>query len=91
VSVGTTYHMRYDLRPVNLNLPAKSHDYEYQIYPGHQAAITQVGTDGEHVVTGAKNGEVRVLNFNVYKNQLNMGPSCFTIQNGSTYNTSYPQ
>lgn len=84
VTCGTTYHMRYDVRPVNLNLPASQIDKNSEIYPGHHAAITTIRSDGEFVVTGAKNGEVRVMNFNVYKQQLNMGPSCITIQNGTS-------
>jgi hypothetical protein len=76
--------MRYDLRPIDLNLPASLHDREAELYPGHKAAITQVRTDGEYVVTGSKSGEVRVLNFNVYKQQLNYGPQCITIQNNSS-------
>ena len=79
VTSGTTFHMRYDVRAINLNQPLSAHDDEAVIYPGHHASITKIRTDGEYIVTGAKNGEIRVLNFNVYKQQLNMGPNCITI------------
>ena len=67
VSCGTTFHMRYDVHAVDLNLSAKEHQPDCEIYPGHKAAITTIRSDGEYLVTGAKNGEVKVLNFNVYK------------------------
>lgn len=83
VSCGTTFHMRYDVRAVDLDLPAAQHDPQSEIYPGHKAAITTIRSDGEYIATGAKNGELKVLNFNVYKHQLNMGPNCITIQNNT--------
>ena len=55
------------MRPINLDLSAKSHDQDFMINPGHKAVITQVKTDEQYIVTGAKNGEVKVLNFNVFK------------------------
>ena len=68
MSCGTTFHMRYDVYAVDLNQPAiVKTEKETEIYPGHKAAITTIRTDGEYIVTGAKNGEIRVLNFNVYK------------------------
>jgi len=83
VTCGTTFHMRYDVRVIDLNKPPQSHDKEYEIFPGHKAVITTIRSDGEYLATGAKNGELKVLNFDVYKQQLALAPNCITIQNGN--------
>ena len=58
-----------------------SHNADYKLMPGHKAVITQIKSYGEYVVTGAKNGEVKVMGFNVYHKDVNMGPKCITIHN----------
>ena len=62
-------------------MPLESHDKEYKINPGHKAVITTIKSDGEYVVTGSKKGELKVMNFNVYKSELAKGPSQITIKN----------
>ena len=84
VTCGTTYHMRYDVRVVDLSKPVSEHDRDYDLYPGHKAAMTTIRSDGEYLVTGAKNGDLKVMNFNVYKQQLSKAPNCITIQNCSS-------
>jgi hypothetical protein len=69
------------VRPIDLSLSTQDHNSDYKIFPGHKAVIMNIRTDGEYVVTGAKNGELKVMNFNVYKTELNKGPSCITIKN----------
>ena len=69
------------MRPIDLSLSASQHNPDYKLLPGHKAVITAVKTDGEYVVTGAKNGELKVMSFNVYKSELNRGPNCITIKN----------
>ena len=43
------------------------HDPNYTLFPGHKSVITGIRIDGEYIVTAAKNGELKVMNFNVYK------------------------
>lgn len=81
VSCGTTLNMRYDVRVVDMNRSPQEHSRDYDIYPGHKAVITHIRTDGEYLATGAKNGEIKVMQFDVYKHQLAMGPKQITIQN----------
>lgn len=43
--------------------------------------ITKTRLDGENIVTGAKNGELKVMKFNLFKGDLNKAPSCISIRN----------
>lgn len=56
------------------------HDPNYVIYPGHKAVITSIRIDGEYIVTAAKNGELKVMNYNAYKSDIQKGPNCFIIK-----------
>lgn len=62
--------MQYDVRPINLAMKAKDIDPDYKILPGHKAVITNIKTNGEEIITGAKNGELKVMNFNVFKSDI---------------------
>lgn len=72
--------MQYDVRPINLDLKAKDIDVDYKILPGHKAVITHIKTDGELIITGDKKGDLKVMNFNVFKNDIKKGPASFTIK-----------
>jgi hypothetical protein len=52
-----------------------NHDPNHVLFPGHKAVITNIRVDGDYVVTGAKNGELKVMNFNVFKSEMQKAPS----------------
>lgn len=79
MTAGTTQHLQYDVIPINLNKTPEDHDSQYRIFPGHKAVITKLKIDNEFVITGAKNGEVKVMGFNVFKKDIQKGPNCMII------------
>ena len=81
ISAGSTQKLRYDVRPINLTKSTRDQDASYEIYPGHQAMITKMRLDGENIVTAAKNGELKIMKFNLFKGDLNKAPSCISIRN----------
>ena len=50
------------------------------LLPGHKAVITKIKMDNEMVITGAKNGELKIMNFNMFKTDIHKAPSCITIK-----------
>lgn len=81
ITGGATQKLRYDIRPINLLKSRQDHDDSYELYPGHQAHITKVKADGDNIVTGAKNGELKVMKFNLFRGDLSKAPSCISIRN----------
>ena len=81
ISVGSTEKFRYDVRPINLKKTKMDHNKEYCIFPGHKAMITQMRVDGNCIVTGAKNGELKVMKFNLFRGDLSKAPSCINLKN----------
>ena len=81
LTIGATEKYRYDVRPINLRKSAKEHNKEYCIFPGHKAMVTKMRVDGNCIVTGAKNGELKVMKFNLFRGDLSKAPSCINIKN----------
>lgn len=81
ISVSSTKEYRYDVRPINLKKAAKDHNRDYCIFPGHKAVITRMRVDGNCIVTGAKNGELKVMKFNLFRGDLSKAPSCINLKN----------
>lgn len=75
-----TYHKQYDIRPINLTRSKYEHNKDFQLFPGHKAVVQHIKVDGENVVTGSFKGEVKVMNFNMYRKDIQMNPSCISIK-----------
>lgn len=80
MQAGTTQHLQYDVVPINLSKSPKDHDSSYRIFPGHKAVITRLKMDNQYVITGAKNGELKVMDFGVFKRDLQKSPNCINIK-----------
>lgn len=66
--------------PIDLSKSSKDHDQEYKILPSHKTCPVSICVDGERVVTGSMGGEVKMMNFNVYKKELSMSAACTIIK-----------
>ena len=81
ITAAATEQYRYDVRPINLKKSMSEQNHDYAIFPGHKAMITKLRQDGDTIVTGAKNGELKVMKFNYFRGDLSKAPSCISIKN----------
>ena len=81
VSIASTEKYRYDVRPINLKKSAKQQNRDYELFPGHKAMCTKLRVEGDSIITGAKNGELKVMKFGLFRGDLSKAPSCISIRN----------
>ena len=47
--------------------------------------IVKLKIDGDQVVTGSKSGELKLMKFDLFKNDVKNAPSCISIKNWQIY------
>ena len=79
-SIGRTENYQYDVVPIDFSLSSAEHDKNYKVFPSHKTCPVTIKVDCERVITGSMGGEVKMMNFNVFRKDLSMSSTCTVIK-----------